>query len=162
MTPQKRLLDIALSVTGLLIAAPVMLVIAIFIRIDSPGKVIFSQKRLGKNKNYFFIHKFRKFPDDWGTKGSGVTTQGDVRMTSVGAFLERTKLDELPQLWNILKGEMSFVGPRPESTRYEALFTDGYEKLLDFTPGIFGPNQVAFRNESEMYPADEDLSLIHI
>ena len=156
MTPQKRLLDVSLSTLGLLVAAPVMLLIAILIRIDSPGKVIFSQKRLGKNGNYFSIHKFRKFPDDWGTKGAGVTIKNDVRMTVVGAFLERTKLDELPQLWNILKGEMSFVGPRPESTRYEHLFANGFEELLNYTPGIFGPNQVAFRNESVMYPEGQD------
>ena len=156
MSTPKRILDILLSITGLIIASPVMLLIALCIRIDSPGKIFFSQKRLGKNKTYFFIHKFRKFPDNWGTKGSGVTTQGDVRMTTVGAFLERTKLDELPQLWNILKGEMSFVGPRPESTRYEELFTGEYDALLNFTPGIFGPNQVAYRNESAMYPSNED------
>lgn len=152
----KRILDIVLAVLGLIIAAPVMLVIMVLIRIDSPGKVIFSQKRLGKNGQYFLIHKFRKFPEDWGNKGSGVTTQGDVRMTSFGAFLERTKLDELPQLWNILIGEMSFVGPRPESARYEDLFVGEYKALLGYTPGIFGPNQVAFRNESEMYPDDQD------
>jgi len=159
----KRLLDIALAVFGLIVAFPVMVVIAILLKIfglivafpvmvviavllkiDSSGDTFFSQKRLGKNGEIFKIHKF------------GVTTQNDVRMTSFGAFLERTKLDELPQLWNILKGEMSFVGPRPESLRYEGLFAGEYEKLLDYTPGIFGPNQVAFRNESAMYPVDED------
>lgn len=152
----KRVLDIILSVIGLIIAFPVMLVIAVLLRVDSPGDTFFSQKRLGKNGKIFKIHKFRKFPQNWGTKGSGVTTQNDVRMTSFGAFLERTKLDELPQLWNILKGEMSFVGPRPESLKYESLFQNEFKKILEYTPGIFGPNQVAFRNESEMYPLDED------
>lgn len=152
----KRLFDITLSLIGLLIASPVMLLISILLRIDSRGDTFFSQKRLGKNGKIFEIHKFRKFPQNWGTKGAGVTTQNDVRMTSFGAFLERTKLDELPQLWNILKGEMSFVGPRPESTRYGALFEGEFEKLLDYTPGIFGPNQAEFRNESAMYPSDED------
>jgi len=152
----KRVLDIIMAVIGLLIGGPVMLVIAILLRIDSPGDTFFSQKRLGKNRKIFKIYKFRKFPQNWGAQGSGVTTQNDVRMTAFGAFLERTKLDELPQLWNILKGEMSFVGPRPESIRYQDLFTGKFDKLLDFTPGIFGPNQVAFRNESEMYPTDQD------
>jgi len=152
----KRLLDIVLSFIGLLVASPIMVLISVLLRLDSSGDTFFSQKRLGKGGKIFKIHKFRKFPQDWGTKGSGVTTQNDVRMTTFGAFLERTKLDELPQLWNILKGEMSFVGPRPESLRYEALFEGEFKHLLDYTPGIFGPNQVAFRNESAMYPADED------
>ncbi len=156
MSFSKRIFDLLLSSIGLIIFIPVGGVIAILLRIDSPGKVIFSQQRLGRNGKYFNIHKFRKFPEDWGTKGSGVTTQGDVRMTTFGAFLERTKLDELPQLWNIFVGEMSFVGPRPESVRYNDLFEGEFEELLNFTPGIFGPNQVAFRNESEMYPLDED------
>jgi hypothetical protein len=82
-----------------------------------------------------------------------VTVAGDVRMTRVGRFLERSKLDELPQLWNILLGEMSFVGPRPESLRYQDLFQAEFARVLDFKPGIFGPNQVAFRNESGMYPS---------
>jgi hypothetical protein len=80
----------------------------------------------------------------------------DNRMTPLGAFLERTKLDELPQLINILKGEMSFVGPRPESVHFADLFTGQYAQVLDYTPGIFGPNQVAFRNECDMYPIDRD------
>ena len=152
----KRILDIVLSLLGIVLASPIMLIIAILLRIDSPGKTIFSQDRLGKGGKVFKIHKFRKFPQDWGTKGAGVTTQNDVRMTSFGAFLERTKLDELPQLWNILNGEMSFVGPRPESLRYQHLFEGKYKQLLDFTPGVFGPNQVEFRNESAMYPMDKD------
>ena len=86
-----------------------MAIIALLIRIDSPGHVIFSQQRLGLGGHKFDMHKFRKFPFDWGAKGSGVTTQGDIRMTSVGAFLERTKLDELPQLCNVLLGNMSLV-----------------------------------------------------
>ena len=133
-----------------------MLLIGLFIYLDSPGKVIFSQARLGKKGEPFFIHKFRKFPVDWGAKGPGVTTSGDVRMTAVGRVLERTKLDEIPQLWNIAKGEMSFVGPRPESLRYKELFVGQYRRVLDFIPGIFGPNQVIFRNESKMYPQDMD------
>jgi len=152
----KRNFDIIVAIVGLIVATPVMFVIAILLKIDSPGDVLFSQNRLGKNGRLFKIHKFRKFPQDWGTKGSGVTTQNDVRMTSFGAFLERTKLDELPQLWNILVGEMSFVGPRPESTAYQDLFAGEFEKLLEFTPGIFGPNQIAYRNESEMYPQNRD------
>ena len=77
-------------------------------------------------------------------------------MTRIGAILERTKLDELPQLWNILKGEMSFVGPRPETLNHADLFAGKYRAILDYIPGLFGPNQVVFRNESKLYPSDED------
>ena len=156
MSILKRSFDFTLSVIGMILSAPVMLLIGLFVYLDSPGKVIFSQARLGKNGEPFFMHKFRKFPVDWGGKGPGVTTSGDVRMTTVGMVLERTKLDELPQLWNIVKGEMSFVGPRPESLRYKELFVGQYKRVLEFIPGIFGPNQVVFRNESQMYPKDAD------
>jgi lipopolysaccharide/colanic/teichoic acid biosynthesis glycosyltransferase len=152
----KRLFDIVMAVIGLLVAAPLMALIAVAIKLDSPGRVIFSQKRLGQHGEVFRIHKFRKFPDDWGNKGSGVTVAGDVRMTRLGRFLERSKFDELPQLWNILKGEMSFVGPRPESLNFAELFTGNLRRVHEFKPGIFGPNQVAYRNESEMYPPDRD------
>jgi lipopolysaccharide/colanic/teichoic acid biosynthesis glycosyltransferase len=152
----KRLFDIALAVVGLVVAAPLMALIAIAVKVDSPGRVIFSQKRLGRGGEVFLIHKFRKFPDNWGARGSGVTVANDARMTRLGRLLERSKFDELPQLWNILKGEMSFVGPRPESLNFAELFTGEFSKVHDFKPGIFGPNQVAYRNESEMYPPDRD------
>ena len=156
MSLGKKLFDLGFAILILVLLLPVILLIALCIYLDSPGKVIFSQSRLGKDGIVFFMHKFRKFPVDWGSKGPGVTTRGDVRMTRVGRFIERTKLDELPQLWNILKGEMSFVGPRPESVRHADLFTGRYKKVLDYIPGIFGPNQVAYRNESAMYPGDMD------
>ena len=152
----KRIFDFLAALVGLLLALPLMMLIAIVVKLDSPGPVIFSQARLGKNGKQFNVHKIRKFPANIGTSGSGVTVAGDVRMTRVGRFLERTKLDELPQFFNILKGEMSFVGPRPESLRYADLFKGEFEDVLQYLPGVFGPNQIAFRNESEMYPAGED------
>ena len=102
------------------------------------------------------MSKFRKFPTAWGSKGPSVTLQNDSRMTGVGRILERSKLDELPQLWNILIGEMSFVGPRPESLAFKHLFVGEYEEVLSYKPGIFGPNQIKYRNESAMYPAGVD------
>lgn len=152
----KRTFDFLAALVGLILALPLMLLIAIIVKLDSPGPVIFSQARLGKKGTQFKVHKIRKFPANARSGGSGVTVAGDVRMTRVGRFLERTKLDELPQLWNIFKGEMSFVGPRPESLRYADLFKGEFESVLDFIPGIFGPNQIAFRNESDLYPADQD------
>lgn len=152
----KRLVDVVLALVLAILLFPIILLISCLVMLDSPGPVLFRQKRLGLNGKPFEIIKFRKFPHDWGTKGPMVTMANDVRMTRIGHFLERTKLDELPQLWNILKGEMSFVGPRPESLRYEKLFTPEFEEVLTHLPGIFGPNQIKFRNESMMYPADQD------
>jgi lipopolysaccharide/colanic/teichoic acid biosynthesis glycosyltransferase len=152
----KRCFDILVGSVGLVVATPLLLIIAAAIYIDSPGPVFYRQQRLGRFGRRFEIVKFRKFPADWGSAGTGVTLASDPRMTRVGAFLERTKLDELPQLWNILQGDMSLVGPRPESLRYADLFVGKYEQLLEFTPGLVGPAQIAHRNESDLYPADED------
>ncbi len=152
----KRVMDVVLALAGLIVAAPVMALLAVAIRVDSPGRAIFSQERLGRHGRVFRMHKFRKFPETWGERGSGVTVARDARMTRLGGFLERSKFDEIPQLWNILKGEMSFVGPRPETLRFRDLFRGEFARVHDFLPGIFGPNQVAFRNESKMYPPDRD------
>lgn len=152
----KRLFDIVLAVVGLMVSAPLMAAISAIVWLESPGNVIFSQERLGLYGKRFRMHKFRKFPAHWGDCGPGVTVSCDARMTRIGTVLERLKLDELPQLWNILKGEMSFVGPRPESVRFADLFKGRYTAVLEFIPGIFGPNQIAFRNECTLYPHDEE------
>lgn len=152
----KRIIDVVLACSGLIIGSPLLVLIGLAVRLESYGSVVYSQQRVGRNGRYFALYKFRKFPVNWGNQGPGVTVMGDARMTTVGRMLERTKLDELPQLWNILRGEMSFVGPRPESGCYAHLFQGEYAEVLKYTPGIFGPNQVTYRNESEMYPLDED------
>lgn len=155
-TSIKRILDVTFALLGLILGAPLIAVIVLLVRLDSPGRAIFSQPRLGLRGRVFRMHKFRKFPDNWGTKGASVTVIADARMTRIGGFLERTKLDELPQLWNILIGEMSFVGPRPETLNFEDLFVGEFAGVHDYVPGIFGPNQVAFRNEARLYPPDQD------
>lgn len=152
----KRIFDIVLAIVLGIVFAPLMIVISLAVKFTSPGPVIFNQKRLGKNGEIFQIKKFRKFPDDLKDSGLDVTLMYDPRMTKIGRFLERTKLDELPQLWNILVGEMTFVGPRPETLKFRHLFEEKYTQVLDFIPGIFGPNQTKFRNESAMYPEDGD------
>jgi len=157
----KRALDITMACIGMVVASPVMLFIVLLLRLEGPGSPLFAQKRLGKHGKEFFVYKFRKFPPDWGTKGAGVTVDGDTRMTVVGRLLERSKLDELPQLVNIIKGEMSFVGPRPESLRFADCFEGEFAAVLNYTPGIFGPNQSKYRNESKMYPADKDPELFY-
>jgi lipopolysaccharide/colanic/teichoic acid biosynthesis glycosyltransferase len=152
----KRVTDVCLAGVGLLLAAPIFAVVSLLIWLDEPGSVLFAQTRLGLNGKPFQLLKFRKFSAKCGDAGPGVTVAGDARMTAIGAILERTKLDELPQLWNLLKGEMSFVGPRPESMRFADLYQGEYVRLLDFLPGLFGPCQIAFRNESALYPKDEN------
>ncbi len=147
-------MDLLLSITGLLLTAPLMLAIACLLWLESPGQVVFRQERLGKRGKPFTLYKFRKFPARWTDMGPGVTVLNDVRMTTIGAVLERTKLDELPQLWNIIKGDMSVVGPRPESLKFADLFVDRYREILDHRPGLFGPGMV--RNECDLYPPDED------
>lgn len=151
----KRTFDIALALAGLIIGAPLLGLVALAVWIDSPGPAIFAQERIGLRGKRFRMYKYRKFPVRM-KGGASVTVAGDARMTWVGAFIERTKLDELPQLWNVLRGDMSFVGPRPESPAYADLFEGKYAKLLDYIPGIFGPSQVFYRNESELYPPGED------
>jgi lipopolysaccharide/colanic/teichoic acid biosynthesis glycosyltransferase len=152
----KRCVDLVLAGLGLVAALPVCAIISLLIWLDDPGGVLFAQARLGLHGQPFRLLKFRKFAAQCSDAGPGVTVAGDARMTSVGGILERTKLDELPQLWNILKGEMSFVGPRPESLRFADLYQGDYRHLLEFLPGLFGPCQIAFRNESALYPPDED------
>ena len=156
MKKTKRFFDVSLALLLGVLLLPVILLVIGVVKVTSPGPVLFRQQRVGKGGQIFYINKFRKFPANWGTRGPGVTLEGDSRMTNVGQFLERTKLDEVPQLWNILIGEMSFVGPRPESLVFSHLYQGEYEAVLDYTPGLFGPNQTRFRNESTMYPAGED------
>jgi len=156
MVNVKRLFDVIGALLLGLLTSPIILCVVVAIKATSPGSVIFRQKRLGLNGAPFLINKFRKFPSDMRSQGLSVTLQFDARMTKVGRILERTKLDELPQLWNILIGEMSFVGPRPETINFGHLFIGEFEKVLSYKPGIFGPNQTKYRNESAMYPEDVD------
>jgi lipopolysaccharide/colanic/teichoic acid biosynthesis glycosyltransferase len=152
----KRAFDVSLAIIGLLLASPIMAVVAVLVWLDSPGNVFFSQERLGLQGRPFRLYKFRKFPVQWKEAGPRVTVARDVRMTRVGAVLEKTKLDELPQLWNVLKGDMSFVGARPESMYFADMFTGRYAEILNHLPGIFGPTQFILPDESILYPPDED------
>jgi lipopolysaccharide/colanic/teichoic acid biosynthesis glycosyltransferase len=133
-----------------------MLMIAAAIRIETPGPVFFSQVRLGQGGRHFRLHKFRKFADRADVTGRAVTLKNDPRMTRVGRILERSKLDELPNLWNVLIGDMSVVGPRPETLDFADCFQGGYRAVLDYRPGLFGPSQALFRNESSVYPENCD------
>jgi lipopolysaccharide/colanic/teichoic acid biosynthesis glycosyltransferase len=152
----RRCVDMALSLIGLIIAAPLMLLIVVAIRLDSPGPSLFRQVRLGQRGRQFRLYKFRKFVDGPGATGPAVTLKNDPRMTRVGRMLERSKLDELPQLWNILIGDMSLVGPRPETLDFAECFIGRFKTVLEFRPGLFGPSQAMFRNECTLYPAERD------
>jgi lipopolysaccharide/colanic/teichoic acid biosynthesis glycosyltransferase len=152
----RRSVDIALSVIGLITLSPLMLLIVIAVRLETPGPALFRQVRLGQRARHFRLYKFRKFVDGPGAVGPAVTLKNDPRMTRIGRVLERSKLDELPQLWNILIGDMSLVGPRPETLDFADCFVDGFEMVLDFRPGLFGPSQAIFRNECALYPQGRD------
>ena len=147
----RRILHVVFAASALACLAPVMAAVALAIYVESGRPVFFSQTRLGKEGQHFRLHKFRKFSARAGRDGPAVTVRGDTRMTRVGRVLERTKLDELPQLWNILIGDMAIVGPRPESLAFVDCFSKRYWNVLKFKPGIFGPCQVMFRNEGHLY-----------
>lgn len=151
----KRFLDVTASFLGLILLSPLMLAVSILIKIDSRGPVIFRQKRIGRNGKVFEIYKFRSMCVGAEKTGSGVYSgKGDARVTRIGKILRATSIDELPQLLNILKGEMSFVGPRPPLTyhpwKYEE-YTDFQKRMFEVRPGITGWAQVNGRKDVEWH-----------
>jgi lipopolysaccharide/colanic/teichoic acid biosynthesis glycosyltransferase len=132
----------------------VFLTVALAVWIEGGRPILFSQLRLGQNGRPFRIYKFRKFKPDCDLPNYPLTMERDQRLTAIGRILAATKLDELPQLWNVLRGDMSLVGPRPESLAFSDCFHNGFEELLEHQPGLFGPCQVIFRHENRLYPAD--------
>ncbi len=143
----KRLVDVAAAGMGLLLLAPIFVLIAVVIRLDSAGPAFFRQERVGQAFRRFRIYKFRTMV--WGDRSSRlITTDGDPRVTRIGSFLRSTKIDELPQLINVLKGEMSLVGPRPEVPRYVEIFRDDYSEILRVRPGITDLASLKYRDES--------------
>jgi lipopolysaccharide/colanic/teichoic acid biosynthesis glycosyltransferase len=148
----RRVLDILCAGVAASAFVPLLLIVTLAIWIESGRPILFSQLRLGQNGRPFRIYKFRKFRPDCDSHGCPLTVEGDGRLTAVGRVLAASKLDELPQLWNVLRGDMSLVGPRPESIAFTDCFRNGFEKILEYRPGLFGPCQVMFRNESKLYP----------
>ncbi|ALT76174.1 sugar transferase [Paucibacter sp. KCTC 42545] len=147
----KRLFDIACAGLGLLILLPLLIALALWIKWDSPGPVLFRQQRVGRFGKPFYIHKFRSMRVDAPALGPQITVGEDPRITRSGRVLRAAKLDELPQLWDVLRGAMSLVGPRPEVPRYVALYTpEQRELVLSVRPGITDPASLHFRNESEV------------
>lgn len=146
----KRMFDIVASSIGLILLSPILMLIAICIKLDSKGPVFFKQVRVGKNKKLFKIYKFRTMITDAEKLGKQITIGNDSRITKVGKFIRKCKLDELPQLINVFKGEMSLVGPRPEVPRYVDLYDEYQEQILLVQPGITDYASIEFRNENDI------------
>ncbi len=153
----KRIFDLIFVIPGIFILSPVFLVIALLIKRDSNGPVLFKQKRVGLHGKPFKVLKFRTMVVDAEQKGAKVTTGGDPRITPSGQWLRKYKLDELPQLINVLKGEMSLVGPRPEVPEYVEFYTDKQKQtVLSVPPGITDIASIEFRNENELLADSKD------
>lgn len=138
----------------ILFGAPIFLLIALAVILDSGRPVFYSQRRVGKGFRPFLLHKFRSMTVN--SRGPTITVSGDRRITIVGSFLRATKLDELPQFWNVLRGEMSLVGPRPELPEFVALFPERYEMVLQVQPGITDLASIEFRDEGAILARSAD------
>ena len=150
----KRIFDFIASLLGLVVLLPVLLIIAILIKLNMPGPVFFIQNRVGKDAKLFKMVKFRSM--QLGHNGSTVSIKGESRITPLGATLRKYKLDELPELWNVLKGEMSLVGPRPDVPGYADMLTGNDRKVLSLRPGITGPASLKYSNEEELLALQQD------
>lgn len=146
----KRIVDVIASLVGLVVLAPLFIIIAIAIRLGSSGPIFHRAKRVGKDGREFRLYKFRTMVNNADKQGPGITAAGDNRITRVGRILRRAKLDELPQLINVLRGEMSLVGPRPEDPRYVALYDERQRTVLSVHPGITSLASVEYRNEEKI------------
>ena len=151
----KRAADILFAACGLVVTSPVALAAAVAIKLDSPGPVFFRQERVGRDGRPFRIHKFRSMRTT--TTGPSVSTSTDARITRVGRLLRRTKIDEIPQLLDVLRGTMSVVGPRPEVPEYVAQWpADRRDVILSVRPGITDPASLEFRHEAEILARQDD------
>lgn len=145
----KRLFDFAAALAGLVVLSPLMLVLAVLVRATSPGPALFIQERVGRQGRIFRCAKFRTMGAGAQAQGT-VTTAADARVTPLGRWLRRWKLDELPQLWNVLAGRMSFVGPRPDVPGYADRLQGDDRRILELRPGITGPATLLFRDEERL------------
>ncbi|AZO41502.1 sugar transferase [Mesorhizobium sp. M7D.F.Ca.US.005.01.1.1] len=157
----RRSIDLAVASLAIVIFAPLMLVIALALVLEGGRPVLFLQTRVGAGGRPFRMYKFRKFGVGCGPHGHPLTVMGDSRLTTIGRFLAATKFDELPQLWNVLKGEMAIIGPRPESLAFADCFRGGLEAVLQYKPGLLGPAQILFRHEAHFFPRSVDPILFY-
>ena len=152
----KRICDLIVAVPLLLFLTPLLLFVALLIKFDSKGAVIFRQSRGGFAGVFFEILKFRSMAERKESDGKDFEPGSGMRVTRVGAIIRKTKVDELPQLINVIKGDMSLVGPRPEVRKYIEMFPERWNKILSIRPGITDPASVEFRNEEEILAAAKD------
>jgi lipopolysaccharide/colanic/teichoic acid biosynthesis glycosyltransferase len=157
----KRLFDVILASVGLVLSAPLLLLMAIWVKLDSKGPVIFRQDRVGRGERLFQIWKVRTM--FVGVSGPFISPKGDERVTGAGRLLRRSKLDEMPQLWNVLRGDMSLVGPRPEVAKYVAHYSDEERKIIfRMRPGITNPGSLEFFDEPEWLAEQADPEAAYI
>ncbi|RMH70471.1 MAG: sugar transferase [Gemmatimonadetes bacterium] len=149
-----RWLEFVLAFVGLIALSPLFLLIIVAIKLDSRGSAFYLANRVGQGKAHFKMYKFRTMTPQADQTGPPITVNGDNRITRVGRFLRRTKLDELPQLINILKGEMRFVGPRPEDPTVAENYSESQQNIFRFKPGITSPASIAYRSEEAMIPPE--------
>jgi len=152
----KRSFDLLFASVGLIILSPMVVCIAIVIKLDSPGPVFFRQERVGQFGRPFRIYKFRTMVTDAERLGAQVTTGDDPRITGLGRFLRKYKIDELPQLINVIIGDMSLVGPRPEVPRYVEAFHEDYKDILTVKPGITDFASLEYKDENELLKSAEN------
>jgi lipopolysaccharide/colanic/teichoic acid biosynthesis glycosyltransferase len=150
-----RLFDVLASLAGIVILSPLLGIIALAIKLGDKGPIFYRALRVGQHGTHFRLYKFRTMYMGADKQGGGITVQGDKRVTRIGQILRRTKLDELPQLLNVLRGEMSLVGPRPEDPRYVALYTSEQRRILRARPGITSAASLAYKQESQLLVGDQ-------
>src|SRR5215204_1126576 len=152
----KRVFDVIMAAVGLLLLTPILLLVSLLIKLDSPGPVFFTQERMGRKFRPFRIYKLRTMVPDAPRLGGKITAGADPRITRIGRYLRWMKVDELPQLLNVLKGDMSVVGPRPEVRQYVELFRSDYEEILQVSPGITDLASMHYRHEAELLGRSEN------
>lgn len=158
----KRIFDLFFSFLGILVLLPIYFIIAILIKFDSKGAVLYKQERIGLNGIPFYVLKFRTMVPNSFSKGALTVGSRDPRVTKVGFYLRKYKLDELPQLFNVFFGEMSFVGPRPEVRKYTDLYDQNQKKVLSVKPGITDYASIKYRNENDMLAKSENPEKLYI
>ena len=158
----KRVFDLCAALVMLLILSPVILILSLIITLDSPGGVFFRQTRVTAYGRTFRIHKFRTMVDGADKMGAQITTGGDSRITRIGVFLRKTRLDELPQIFDVLKGDMSFVGTRPEVPQFVEQYTDEMKATLLLPAGITSEASIRFKDEAEMLEGAGDIDGVYV
>lgn len=152
----KRATDVVVAMAALFLAAPLLVVVGLAVRFYDRGPILLRQERVGRDGRPFVLLKIRSMRRCAGKGGPLVTSAGDRRVTRIGRWLRRTKIDELPQLWNVLRGEMSLVGPRPEVRRFVDLYTAEQREVLGLTPGLTDPASITYRDEEQLLARCED------